>query len=81
LCGHDERHWFVAAVPERASASNVKTAFAVLKPVTVRQREDRLKVKSRKRLLTDNFNLGRRTSVTAANIYGVRGVRGRHVCL
>jgi len=49
LCGHDERHWFVAAVPERASVSNVKTAFEALKPVTVRQREDRLKVKSRKR--------------------------------
>ena len=26
-------------------------------------------------------NLGRRTSVTAAHIYGVRGVRGRHACL
>ncbi len=49
LCGHDERHWFVAAVPERASVSNVKTAFEALKPITVRQREDRLKVKSRKR--------------------------------
>ena len=23
LCGHDERHWFVAAVPERASVSSV----------------------------------------------------------
>src|SRR5688572_15853405 len=22
LCGHDERHWFVAAVPERAGVSN-----------------------------------------------------------
>lgn len=51
LCGHDERHWFVAAVPERVfhGVSNVKTAFEALKPVTVRQREDRLKVKSRKR--------------------------------
>ena len=49
LCGHDERHWFVAAVPERASTSTVKTAFDALKPVAVRQREDRLKVKSRKR--------------------------------
>jgi hypothetical protein len=49
LCGHDERHWFVAAVPERASASNVKTAFEALKPVGVRQREVRLKVNPRKR--------------------------------
>ena len=35
LCGHDERHWFVAAVPERVfpRVSNVKTAFEALKPV------------------------------------------------
>lgn len=49
LCGHDERHWFVAAVPERASVSSVKTAFDALKPVGVRQLEDQLKVKPRKR--------------------------------
>jgi len=49
LCGHDERHWFVAAVPERASVSNVQTAFEALKPLAVRRREDRLKVKPRKR--------------------------------
>jgi hypothetical protein len=36
LCGHDERHWFVAAVPERAPASTVKTAFEALKPAAVR---------------------------------------------
>src|SRR5262249_6471997 len=35
LCGHDERHWFVAAVPERAPVSNVRTAFEALKPVAV----------------------------------------------
>ncbi len=49
LCGHDERHWFVAAVPERASVSTVNTAFEALKPVAVRQRENQLMVKSRKR--------------------------------
>jgi hypothetical protein len=49
LCGHDERHWFVAAVPEQASVSNVRTAFEALKPVGVRQRQDQLKVKPRKR--------------------------------
>jgi len=27
LCGHDERYWFVAAVPERADLSNAQTAF------------------------------------------------------
>lgn len=49
LCGHDERHWFVAAVPERAAVSNVKTAFEALKPPAVRQRESRLQVKNRQR--------------------------------
>ena len=49
LCGHDERHWFVAAVPERASASNVKTAFAALQPAAVRFELDRQRVKPKKR--------------------------------
>jgi hypothetical protein len=49
LCGHDERHWFVAAIPEQAPASNVKTAFEALKPIAVRRLQDRLKVKPRKR--------------------------------
>ncbi len=49
LCGHDERHWFVAAVPERAAVSSVKTAFDALKPVAVRALENRLGVKPRKR--------------------------------
>lgn len=31
LCGHDERHWFVCAVPG-ASVSGVKTAMEVLQP-------------------------------------------------
>ena len=30
LCGHDERHWFVAAVPERLPVSTVRTAFEAL---------------------------------------------------
>ena len=49
LCGHDERHWFVAAVPERASVSNVKTAFEALKPAAVRFELDRQRVKPKKR--------------------------------
>jgi hypothetical protein len=32
LCGHDERAWFVAAVPERRSASGVRSAMEALKP-------------------------------------------------
>jgi len=35
LCGHDERHWFVCAVPGR-SVSNVKAAMEALQPTEVR---------------------------------------------
>jgi hypothetical protein len=49
LCGHDERHWFVAAVPEREPVSSVATAMEALKPVEVRQRERAAAVKPRKR--------------------------------
>ena len=36
LCGHDERHWFVAAVPENYPASNVAEAKVALQPRAVR---------------------------------------------
>src|SRR5207237_4170345 len=37
LCGHDERHWFVAAVPEGArGVSGVVAARAALQPQVVR---------------------------------------------
>ena len=49
LCGHDERHWFVAGVPERIAVSNVKTAFEALKPAGVRRELNRKKVKPKKR--------------------------------
>ncbi|HLM56208.1 MAG TPA: hypothetical protein VK422_08790 [Pyrinomonadaceae bacterium] len=35
LCGHDERHWFVCAVPGK-SVSGVLTAFRALQPALVR---------------------------------------------
>ncbi len=35
LCGHDERSWFVAAIPERARATNVQSAKDALKPQEV----------------------------------------------
>jgi hypothetical protein len=35
LCGHDERHWFVAAVPETRAVSTVRTAMDALKPIQV----------------------------------------------
>ena len=37
LCGHDERHWFVAAVPESSGASNVPQAMEALKPDMVKE--------------------------------------------
>ena len=36
LCGHDERHWFVCAVPGR-SITNVENAMEALQPAFVRQ--------------------------------------------
>jgi hypothetical protein len=36
LCGHDERHWFVAAVPETAPVGTVRAAKEALKPAEVR---------------------------------------------
>jgi len=45
LCGHDERSWFVAAVPG-ASASTVTTAMEALKPAGVREAQSRHKVKA-----------------------------------
>jgi hypothetical protein len=53
LCGHDERHWFVAAVPGD-SASTVKTALEALKPWAVRQQESVKGVKLAKRLRRKN---------------------------
>jgi hypothetical protein len=39
LCGHDERHWFVAAIPENEPVSTVADAKIALKPEEVRARE------------------------------------------
>jgi hypothetical protein len=50
LCGHDERHWFVAAVPERtAGVSNVATAMEALKPPEVLEAQARQGVKGKDR--------------------------------
>jgi len=50
LCGHDERHWFVAGVPEKAPVSTVVTAKLALKPDAVRDRERGKKGNRQKRL-------------------------------
>jgi len=47
LCGHDERHWFTAAIPEVAGASNVKEAKEALKPVELKRIERKRKVKEK----------------------------------
>jgi hypothetical protein len=48
LCGHDERHWFVAAVPESArGVSGVATAKAALQPQAVRALAERMRPKDR----------------------------------
>lgn len=51
LCGHDERHWFVAAIPESAPVGTVRQAKEALKPaeVQVAQARKGLKIKARSR--------------------------------
>ena len=57
LCGHDERHWFVAGIPEAAAVSTVLTAKQALKPALVRELESGKKgnEKRRHRRKTDVF--------------------------
>jgi hypothetical protein len=47
LCGHDERHWFVAAIPESAGAKNVRDAMEALQPSPVKESLKRNRVKSK----------------------------------
>ena len=48
LCGHDERHWFVAAVPEAArGVTGVATAKDALQPALVREAVERARPKDR----------------------------------
>lgn len=53
LCGHDERHWFVAGVPGR-SASTVLTAIEALKPQVVVGAQNRKSLGVRERLRRRN---------------------------
>ena len=52
LCGHDEREWFVAAVP--GGASSVRQAMDALQPPPVRDALRRNRVSSRKRYARKN---------------------------
>ena len=47
LCGQDEGHWFVAAIPEDEPVSTVAGAQIALKPAEVRGREEALGVTRR----------------------------------
>ena len=49
LCGHDERDWFVAAVPDSRGVSSVRTAMEALKPQSVILEQTRKRVKSKHR--------------------------------
>ena len=50
LCGHDEQHWFVAAVPEKAGElTGVTTAMEALKPPEVLEAQRRQGVKGKDR--------------------------------
>jgi len=50
LCGHDEQHWFVAAIPESAGAiANVGIAMEALKPREVLDAQRRQGIKSKDR--------------------------------
>lgn len=52
LLGHDERHWFVAAIPEQNPVSTVAGAKQALKPEVVIQREIGLRARVRNRRVT-----------------------------
>jgi hypothetical protein len=56
LCGHDERHWFVAAVPESArGVTGVRTAKVALQPALVRAAIDRRRPKNQFRRRNDAY--------------------------
>lgn len=48
LCGHDERHWFVAAIPESAPVGTVRAAKEALKPPEVRAAQARAGLDARR---------------------------------
>lgn len=55
LCGHDERHWFVAAIPESApNVTDVRKAKLALQPRGVREQLSRAKVKPKDALRRRN---------------------------
>jgi hypothetical protein len=49
LCGHDERHWFVAGIPESAPVGTVRQAKEALKPPEVQTAQARQQLKGKAR--------------------------------
>jgi len=49
LCGHDERHWFVAGIPENASVGTVRQAKEALKPAEVQIAQSRRHLRGKAR--------------------------------
>jgi hypothetical protein len=49
LCGHDERHWFVAGIPESAPVGTVRQAKEALKPAEVQSAQARKHLKGKAR--------------------------------
>src|SRR6516165_9372107 len=45
LCGHDERHWFVAGIPESAPVGTVRQAKEALKPAEVQTAQARQRLR------------------------------------
>lgn len=45
LCGHDERHWFIAALPDKNGIATVNDAMEALKPDMVKQAQTRKRVR------------------------------------
>ena len=49
LCGHDEFHWFVAALPQRRDVKTLSEAMEALKPQAVHREQAHKQVKRKRR--------------------------------
>jgi hypothetical protein len=54
LCGHDERHWFVAGIPESAPVGTVRQAKEALKPAEVQTAQARRGLRAKARCRRKN---------------------------
>jgi len=54
LCGHDERHWFVAGIPESAPVGTVRQAKEALQPTLVKSALARVGVSGKSRIRRKN---------------------------